>query len=48
MAETPTFDINRLAGLDEQIATLFSCKPLAESDISKLCEMVSFSFSLMT
>lgn len=39
MAETPSFDTNRLAGLDKQVATLFSCKPLPESEISKLCDM---------
>lgn len=40
MAETPSFDVNRLAGLDKQIDTLLSCKPLPESEISKLCDMV--------
>ena len=49
MAEqTPTggsgFDdraISRLAGLDKQIETLLTCKPLPESEISKLCDQVS-------
>ena len=49
MAETTPsggFDdraIQRLAGLDKQIATLFTCKPLPESEISKLCDQVSTS-----
>lgn len=33
--------ISRLAGLDKQIEVLFTCKPLPESEISKLCDMVS-------
>lgn len=41
MAETPTFDTTRLAGLEKQIESLLSCKPLPESEISKLCDMVS-------
>ena len=47
MAETTptgTFDdraISRLAGLDKQVETLLTCKPLPESEISKLCDMVS-------
>ncbi len=49
MAETTPsggFDdraIQRLAGLDKQIATLFTCKPLPESEISKLCDQVRTS-----
>jgi len=41
MAETQTFDdraIERLAGLDKHIEVLLDCKPLPESEISKLCD----------
>ena len=44
MAETPGFDeraIEKLSGLDKHISVLFECKPLPESEISKLCEQVS-------
>ena len=44
MAETQTFDdraIERLAGLDKHIEVLLDCKPLPESEISKLCDQVS-------
>ena len=44
MAETPGFDeraIEKIEGLDKHIQVLFECKPLPESEISKLCEQVS-------
>ena len=40
MAEGKQFDFNEIRALDDQIETLFSCKPLPESQIQILCEKV--------
>ena len=48
MAETPNFDnaaLAKLEGLDKHIEELFQCKPLPESEISKLCELVSVTLT---
>ena len=51
MAETTPsggFDdraIERLAGLDKQIATLFTCTPLLESEVRKLCDQVGMKYT---
>ena len=37
--------IERLAGLDKQIATLFTCKPLPENEVSKLCDQVGMQYA---
>ena len=34
------FDFKEIATLDKQIATLMSCKPLAENEVHALCEKV--------
>ena len=44
MAESAQFDasaLQKLEGLNKHIEVLFDCKPLPESEISKLCEQVS-------
>ena len=41
-------ELENIAGLDKQIATLFECKPLPETEIKLLCDKVSSSESNLT
>jgi hypothetical protein len=44
MVTTTTFNMADIAGLDAQIETLISCKPLPEAEVRALAEKVKINF----